>query len=459
MTNRWTGLAAASLGLFLGTLDITVNVALPEITRSFATDVATIQWIIICYVGTSTALQLGVGGAADRYGLKSAYLVGIGFYTTAVALIGLSPSFGMLLALRILQAIGAALMLTTAPALVTSLFSTAERGRALGLMSSIGTLGLVLGSLGGGFLTDRFGWPSIFLARVPLCLLTGALAYAALPTAASDESGAPFDLRGSIALFFGLGSLVLFLSLGGRQGWQQPLVLSLGATAMISLATLARFQSHERPVVEFALLRRRVLASAVTALFLMAMATFVNLFILPFYVVDVLHADAKTLGFLLMLQPVAAMMAAPAGGWLCDRFSPVPIMTFSLALGCAVLFWFGSLGLHSGVFDVAIRMALLGLAHGMFQPSSASIVMGNVPTDRLAMGGALMSLSGGLGVVTSVAVMSAVFATLMASHGEAIVDETEAFVLAFSDIYRIAAALALAATAVSTLCRERTRSN
>jgi EmrB/QacA subfamily drug resistance transporter len=459
MTNRWTGLAAASLGLFLGTLDITVNVALPEITRSFATDVATIQWIIICYVGTSTALQLGVGGAADLYGLKRAYLLGIGLYTTAVALIGLSPSFGMMLALRILQAIGTALMLTTAPALVTSLFRATERGRALGLMSGIGTLGLVVGALGGGFLTDQLGWPSIFLARVPFCLLTGALAYVALPTPASDETGAAFDLRGSIALFIGLGSLVLFLSLGGRQGWQQPLVLALGATAMISLATLGRFQSRERPVFEFALLGRRVLASAVTVGFLMAMATFVNLFILPFYVADVLQADAKTLGFLLMLQPVAAMIAAPAGGWLCDRFSPVPILTFSLASGCAVLFWFGSLGLHSEVFDVAIPMALLGLAQGMFQPSSASIIMSNVPAGRLATGGALMSLSGGLGIVTSVAVMSTIFATLMASHAEAGVDETEAFVLAFSDIYRIAAALALAATAVSTLCWGGARSN
>ncbi|MEJ2132866.1 MAG: hypothetical protein P8Y95_14875, partial [Gammaproteobacteria bacterium] len=102
---------------------------------------------------------------------------------------------------------------------------------------------------------------------------------------------------------------------------------------------------------------------------------------------------------------------------------------------------------------------LLGLAQGMFQPSSASIIMSNVPAGRLATGGALMSLSGGLGIVTSVAVMSTIFATLMASHAEAGVDETEAFVLAFSDIYRIAAALALAATAVSTLCWGGARSN
>lgn len=450
MRNRWLGLTAASLGLFLGMLDITVNVALPDITRSFATDVATIQWIIICYVGTMTALQLGLGSAADRYGLKRFYLLGIALYTLAVTLIGLAPSFALVLGLRVLQALGNALILVTAPALVTRLFRPEERGRALGLMTGIGTLGLITGALGGGFLTDSFGWPAIFLARLPICLVAGGLGYFTLSDGRSSEVHGAFDLKGSITIFMGLASLILFLTLGGRQGWLQPLVLALAAAAALLLTLFARIQaSAERPILELSLLRRRALAAAVGAGFLMAMATFVNLFILPFYVADTLQVDAKVLGFLLTVTPVVTAVAAPAGGWLSDRFSPAVLSTAALAMTTVVMYWFSSLDAHSDTFDVALRMAVLGISFGVFQASNASIVMGSVPTDRLATGGALLSLSRSMGTVTSVAVMSAIFANLMVSHAEASIGEGVAFVRAFSDIYRVAAALAAGATVMS----------
>ena len=453
MTNRWLGLTAASLGMFLGALDVTVNVALPEITRSFDTDVATVQWIIICYVGTTTALQLGIGSAADLYGLKRAYLLGIALYTLAVTLIGLAPSFALVLSLRVLQAFGYALMLATVPALVTGLFPPEERGRALGLMTGIGTLGVITGALGGGFLTDAFGWPSVFLARLPICLLAGALAYFALGERTSNETRSAFDLKGSIAMFFGLACLILFLTLGGRQGWLQPLVLGLAASSALLLTVFARMQaSVERPILELSLLKHRMLSAAVAAGFLMAMSTFVNLFILPFYVADTLEVDAKVLGFLLTVTPVIGAVSAPVGGWLADRFSPAYLSTLALAMTSVVMYWFSGLDEHADIFDVAIRMAALGLAFGIFQASNASIVMGSVPTDRLATGGALLSLSRSMGTVTSVAVMSAVFAALTASHAEAPIGEEIAFVRAFSDTYRIAAALAAGATLTSLFC-------
>ena len=121
-TNKWLGLVAASTGLFLGSLDITVNVALPDITDSFGTDVQTIQWIIIFYVGSTTGLQLSLGSAADIYGLKRFFIIGIGTYTLAVLLIGFAPVLSLVFGLRVLQAVGNGLMLASAPALVTAAF-------------------------------------------------------------------------------------------------------------------------------------------------------------------------------------------------------------------------------------------------------------------------------------------------------------------------------------------------
>ncbi|PON10902.1 hypothetical protein C2W62_47625 [Candidatus Entotheonella serta] len=150
--HQWLSLIAASMGMFLTSLDITVNVALPDITRSLGTDSQTVQWIIIFYVGSSTGLQLSLGNAADRYGLKRFYLLGLGVYALAVLLIGLAPMLSMVFALRVLQAVGNGLIMVAVPALVNSIFPPETRGRALGLMTGIGALGTVAGALGAGVL-------------------------------------------------------------------------------------------------------------------------------------------------------------------------------------------------------------------------------------------------------------------------------------------------------------------
>jgi len=115
--SKWIGLVAASAGMFLGSLDITVNVAFPDITRSFGTDLQTVQWIIIFYVGSMTGLQLGLGSAVDVYGLKRFYIIGLATYTLAVFLIGIAPLLSMVFGLRVLQAVGNGLVLASAPGL------------------------------------------------------------------------------------------------------------------------------------------------------------------------------------------------------------------------------------------------------------------------------------------------------------------------------------------------------
>ena len=116
--------------------------------KSLGTDSQTVQWIIIFYVGSSTGLQLSLGNAADRFGLKRFYLIGLAVYTLAVLLIGLAPALGMVFALRVLQAVGNGLIMVAVPALVTAIFPAATRGRALGLMTGIATLGMVTGAVG-----------------------------------------------------------------------------------------------------------------------------------------------------------------------------------------------------------------------------------------------------------------------------------------------------------------------
>ena len=272
--------------------------------------------------------------AADRYGLKRLYIIGLTTYTLAVLLIGAAPLLSIVFGLRVLQAVGNGLILASVPALVASIFPPGERGRGIGLMSGIAILGLITGALGGGVLVDTLGWRAIFLARVPLGVLAIVLALVALRGKRGSESPGSFDFRGGLTLFVGLAALILFLTLGGRTGWTAPQVLVLAA---LSAGFLTGFvfleKSADRPILDLALLRQRVLAPVMAASYLMFMATFVNWFILPFYLSDTLGVNAKVLGILLMLMTALGAVSAPIGGWLSDRMPPAYLTTLASSFG------------------------------------------------------------------------------------------------------------------------------
>ncbi len=405
-------------------------------------------------------MQLGLGAAADLYGLRRFYLCGVAVYTLAVLLIGLADeTLAGVFALRVLQAIGNGLMLASVPGLVTRLFPADERGRALGVMTAIGTAGMIAGFIGGGVLVDAFGWPSIFLARVPLCVATFAFAFFALKagtlapspdgTGATRRQGPSFDTAGALTSFVGLVALIVSLTLGGRRGWSDLSVIGLAVAAAIFLAAFGYFERRAvRPLLDPALLADRVLLPAVIAAFLFFMATFVNLFIFPFYVSGLLAANATTLGVLLVLTPVVSALVAPLGGWLSDRMSPAHLSTAAIAATVAVLYALSRLDGQSNVIGVGVRMGLLGIGFGVFQAANANLVMGSVSADRLGMGGSIMALSRSLGAVVSVAVLSAVFAARLAAYG----GDDNAFAQAFRDTYTIATAIAAAALPISMLC-------
>ena len=441
--------------MFLTSLDITVNVALPNITDSFGTDAVTIQWIIILYVGSSTAMHLGLGGAADAFGLKRMFVLGLIGYTIAVFAIGFAQSLGLLFGLRVFQAVGNGLLMVLAPAIVTRLFPSEFRGRALGIMAALGTLGMMAGSLGGGALVDAFGWRAIFLGRVPLCL--AAIAFSAallkLPDDSERRDGKAawrgFDLWGSATLFTAVGALILMLSLGGRNGWTAVYVPLLGVLAVAGLVAFVLAERRaERPVLQLSILRNRVLAPALMVGMLAMLSTFVNWFLLPFFVVESLGASASVWGLLLMLMTVATALASPLGGWLSDRWRPAYTITGGLTVATVAMASLSMLDVGSSVAQVAIGLVGVGVATGLFQSANANLIMGSMPANRLGMGGGIMGLSRGLGTVFSVAIMGAIFSARLGVR-EASLPEDQAFILAFQDAYKIAVGLGVAAIAVS----------
>lgn len=435
------------MGMFLGALDLTVNVALPAITTDLGSDMSSVQWIIIVYVGTMTGLQLVVGRLADGHGLKRFYLTGILIYSIAVLAIGLAESLESVLFLRVVQALGYALMITTGPALVTRLFPDEERGRGLGFMTSVGTLGMIAATLGGGYLIETLGWESIFLARFPIGLLAFVLAYAMLREHKS-ETPPRIDLLGACTLFVAIASIVLFVNAGGRYGWSTPWVLGLLFAGIGStVAFIVTERREASPIVRLDVISLDV-ARALVAAFLMSFTTFINLFLLPYYVAEVVGAGAFALGILLMLPPVTSAVAAPVAGWLSDRHSPRWVATVALAWLTGTIFSFAWLGETSSVADVGWRLALFGVGLGAFQASNTTSVMGSMPPDALSTGAAMLSLFFGLGMVTSVGLMTLLFEAFRRSASMTHTSDA-AFVYAFDQTYLVAATTLIIATLLS----------
>jgi EmrB/QacA subfamily drug resistance transporter len=442
--------ASVSLGLFAAALDTTVNVALPAMSQSLGASLPSLQWIIIAFVATNTALSVGAGSAADRFGAERFFLGGLVLYALAMLLIALAPNLQVLVALRVLQGVAAAAVLTVGPVLVAAVFPPGVRGRVLGATASAQAVGMVASGFAGGLLVQAFGWPSIFLARLPFLLVAFALALlvlrgrriaAGVPGAASERR---FDLAGALVLVVTLGALLLGLNLLAGTGGALPVGLLLLAAASASAFVWVERRASW-PILDLALFGRRPFAVAVGAQFLVTLGAFTIFFIFPFFVADVLGHGARSLGVLFGVQGLAMAISSPLAGRLCDRVQPARVMTAAGASIAGALVWIAGLPADSGLAAAALPLVLAGAGQGAMATAAWTLVFNSVPGERSGTGSGALNLGRSMGVVLSVALFSAIFAARQEVHLAAL--PLEAPVEAFRETFRLAALVVVAGVA------------
>ncbi|HMR65058.1 MAG TPA: MFS transporter, partial [Anaerolineae bacterium] len=181
-SRKWYIMAAVSMSIFLATIDGSiVNVALPTLVRELQADFATVQWVVLAYLLTQSTLLLGVGRLGDMVGKKPIYVSGFVVFTIGSVLCGLSPTVGWLIGFRVLQALGAAMMLALGAAIVTEAFPPYERGKALGIIGTSVSIGVVVGPTLGGILLQTLSWHWIFFVNLPVGIVGTAMALRFIP--------------------------------------------------------------------------------------------------------------------------------------------------------------------------------------------------------------------------------------------------------------------------------------
>jgi EmrB/QacA subfamily drug resistance transporter len=414
MPRRWKVLALVSVGVFMVSLDLfIVNIAFPKIEGDFAgSSVSSLSWVLNAYAIVFAALLVSAGRLADRHGRRRAFIWGLAIFVLGSALCGAAPTVETLVGARVIQAIGAALLLPTSLALLLPEFEPKDRSHAIGIWAAIGGLAAAAGPPVGGLLVE-VSWRLVFLVNIPIGL--AAIAYGLrLLNESRDEQQERPDMLGSGLIVAAIGVLALGLVKGSSWGWSDIRTLGSLAGAAAGLAAFwARCLSHRSPVIDPALLRIRsfALSNLASVLFSSAFAAFLLANVL--FMTSVWHESVIRAGLMLSPGPIMASSVAFTSGRFLNRFGHRAFATLGItvfALGC--LWWrlrVGATPDYAG--EMLPGLIVAGLGVGFVLPSLASAAAASVPRERFATGSAIYTMTRQLGFVLGVSILVAVLGT------------------------------------------------
>ncbi|HET7479786.1 MAG TPA: MFS transporter [Rubrobacteraceae bacterium] len=446
---KWLVLSAVSIGTFLSTLSSSiVNISLPTIAHDFGVGIADIEWIVVAYLLTAGSLLLTFGRLGDILGYKRVYIAGFALFTVTSVFCGLAQGVGELTIFRVLQGIGFGMVQAIGPAIITSVFSASERGRALGLTAVSISLGLTLGPTLGGVLTEWASWRWIFFVNLPVGLAGILWSWRVLPGGRNAAAGR-FDPAGAFLVGTSMFCLLLALVEGEDWGWDSFRILGLFvAFAVLGAAFVITELRVRQPVFDLRLFAIRTFSADNVSLLIAFLALFVATFLMPFFLQRGQGFSVLEAGLLLTPLSLTTMVAAPISGTLSDKIGSRIIATAGLivmGLGLAAL---ARMDAGTGGWDVVWRLAVVGLGLGMFSSPNNSSVLGSVPRSRLGTASGMVAQMRITGQVLGIAAGGAILASRVSDHARELTGsmpqalvQRDALILSINDALYFAAAV------------------
>lgn len=435
---RWA-LASLSLSMLLSSLGTSIaNVGLPTLAQAFNASFQEVQWIVLAYLLAITTLIVSVGRLGDIAGRRRLLLAGIFLFTLASALGGLAPTLWLLIGVRAVQGIGAAIMMALAMALVGETVAKAKIGSAMGLLGTMSAIGTALGPSLGGVLIAGAGWRAIFLINVPLGIVTLLLAYRTLPvdTQAPKTGRTGFDIAGTLLLALTIAAYALAMTIGrGRFG---PLNTALLLAAVFGVGLFVRIEMRAAsPLLRLTMFFDPRLSAGLAMSALVSTVMMAALVVGPFYLSRGLGLGGVLVGIVLSVGPLVAALAGTPAGRIADRFGTERMTIVGLAAIAVGSLALSLLPAMLGVAGYIAPIVVITCGYALFQTANNTAIMTDINPDQKGVISGMLNLSRNLGLITGASVMGAVFAL-----GSATIDITTAHAEAVAKGMRITFAVA-----------------
>jgi EmrB/QacA subfamily drug resistance transporter len=414
---KWYVMAAVAMGIFLATIDGSiVNIALPTLVRELDTEFAVVQWVVLAYLLIVTTLLLSMGRLGDIIGKKPVYSSGFIVFTLGSALCGWAPTVYWLIGFRVLQASGAAMMMALGTAIVTEAFPPSERGKALGVMGSIVSIGIVTGPVLGGIILGALSWRWIFYVNLPIGIL-GTLMVARFVPDLKPPGEQRFDFLGAFTLCVSLMALLLGLTLGQQAGFAETAILTLFAVWLFFLGFFLVIEwRSSQPMIDLSLFQNRLFSINLVTGFITFVCIAGTIILMPFYLENVLGYDPRAVGLLLAIVPIAMGLTAPVSGSLSDRLGTRPIAVAGLLVLLVGYYAVSTLSMGTTPLGYILRFLPIGVGMGIFNSPNNSAIMGSAPRAQLGVASGLLAETRTLGQIIGIAVLGALWASRVTNY-------------------------------------------
>jgi EmrB/QacA subfamily drug resistance transporter len=449
---KWWTLAAVAFGLFMIMLDNTVvNVALPSMARDLGVGLSELEWIVTGYALTFASLMLTGGKLADMLGRRLIFVVGLVIFTGSSLACGLAESGDVLIAARVVQGAGAALMNPATLSIIAATFPPHQRGTAIGIWAGVSALALAIGPLVGGLLTEQLDWSWIFFVNVPIGILGIAASFILIPESKDESHEQRLDLPGLLTSGIGLFALTYGLIEANTYGWTSGRILGAFAVAAVMLVAFVLLELHQRlPMLDLSLFRNGTFAGANLAVLLVALAMFGVFFFVSLYMQGILGYSAVEAGAAFLPMTVLIILIAPIAGKTSDRVGSRWLMTSGMILVAVQLLYFSRLDEHASYLDLLPALIVGGMGMALVMTPSAAAAVRALPVDKSGVGSAVLNAFRQVGGSIGIALMGAIMAHEVGGlKGPEVFRDPARFVDGFSTALTVAAVIALAGAVVS----------
>ncbi len=387
-----------------------VNIALPALGAEFHMDAIDLSWVATAYLLSSALFLVPFGKIADIHGRKKVFLCGITIFSLSSLIMTMVPSAEMLIGVRVVQGIGSAMIFGTGVAIVTSVFPPGERGRALGIYITAVYIGLSIGPLLGGAMTQYLGWRSIFFVNVPIGIIAILLILWKVKGEWAECRGEKFDLMGSV--LYGAAVVAVMYGFSVLPAFKGAALIAVGILGIIVFALYE--MRIPFPVLDITLLtKNRIFAFSNLSALINYSATFAVTFLLS---LDLQYTKGFTpghAGSILVVQPVVMAMISPIAGRLSDRIEPRTVASAGMAFTAFGLFLLIFLTEATPIWYLVVALIILGIGFGLFSSPNTNAIMSSVDKRYYGVASGMNGTMRLLGQMLSMGIAMMIFAIVI----------------------------------------------